>query len=227
MTLVRSNPGNSVGFLADARRLNVAVTRARRHVAIVCDVECCGSDPFIGRLLRHVEDRGDYRSALELEMEAGPVGEDRDTTPRSEPVVVATASALGQVPPLAEGEGGAAGVAVGQAAAATDLVRVMGRVKGGGGGKGRRRPRGELMDSDVLAMVEAFARGGDVGVGNGAGGAGDELILPKVVHARQRLLVHEAAERLGIGHISQGDGEERRLVLTRWSASTEGHGARR
>lgn len=44
----------------------MAVTRAKRHVAVICDAECCGSDAFIARLIQHIEDRGEYRSALEI-----------------------------------------------------------------------------------------------------------------------------------------------------------------
>jgi ATP-dependent RNA/DNA helicase IGHMBP2 len=55
-----------VGFLADARRMNVAVTRARRHVALVCDSETVSKDAFLGRLVAYVEEHGHYESAAEL-----------------------------------------------------------------------------------------------------------------------------------------------------------------
>jgi hypothetical protein len=61
-----SNPSGEVGFLADVRRMNVAVTRARRHVALVCNSETVGQDPFLGLLIEYVQQHGEYESAAEL-----------------------------------------------------------------------------------------------------------------------------------------------------------------
>uniref|UniRef100_A0A7S2E2A3 DNA2/NAM7 helicase-like C-terminal domain-containing protein n=1 Tax=Haptolina brevifila TaxID=156173 RepID=A0A7S2E2A3_9EUKA len=61
LSLVRSNPRKQVGFLSDHRRLNVAVTRARRHVAVVCDPQTVSSDPVIASLLDHVAAQGSWR----------------------------------------------------------------------------------------------------------------------------------------------------------------------
>jgi hypothetical protein len=58
LSLVRSNSRGAVGFLADPRRLNVAVTRARRHLALVCDPTTVGREPLLSSLLEHCEQRG-------------------------------------------------------------------------------------------------------------------------------------------------------------------------
>ena len=65
LSLTRSNPHRVVGFLADERRLNVAVTRARRHVCVVGDSDTVRASPFIAALLDHVATVGDYVSAAE------------------------------------------------------------------------------------------------------------------------------------------------------------------
>ncbi|CAM9856478.1 unnamed protein product [Ectocarpus sp. 4 AP-2014] len=190
LSLVRSNAGKKVGFLADARRLNVAVTRAKRHVAIVCDAECCGSDPFIGRLLRHVEDRGEYRSALELTPETG--GDFAESAAAAAAAAVAAVAAVGRT--------------------------TAGGVAGRKGKKcGEEGEEEKLSDEEVLRRVQEFAEqepthdNDEEEKGDGEG----RLELPPELTARQRALAHETAEWLGLGHVSVGEGPRRVLVLSR------------
>jgi predicted DNA helicase len=58
ISLTRSNDASRVGFLRDVRRLNVALTRARRKLVVVGDSTTVGSEPVYGTFLEYVDQRG-------------------------------------------------------------------------------------------------------------------------------------------------------------------------
>ena len=66
VSLVRSNDRGEVGFLADLRRLNVATTRARRHLTVIGDSATLACDAGLCALVEHLQQHACYRSAFEL-----------------------------------------------------------------------------------------------------------------------------------------------------------------
>jgi superfamily I DNA and/or RNA helicase len=65
ISLVRSNQQGEIGFLGDVRRMNVAITRARRALIMVGDSATLSTDPFYQRLLEYVEVHGGYETVWE------------------------------------------------------------------------------------------------------------------------------------------------------------------
>ncbi|MBA9077324.1 AAA domain-containing protein [Rufibacter quisquiliarum] len=70
ISMVRSNPEGEIGFLADMRRMNVAMTRAKKKMVIVGDSATLGQHAFYQKFLAYAEQIGAYRSAWELISEA-------------------------------------------------------------------------------------------------------------------------------------------------------------
>lgn len=66
ISFVRSNQQGEVGFLADIRRTNVAMTRARKKLIMIGDSATLSAHPFYLGLLEYVQREGFYRSAFEL-----------------------------------------------------------------------------------------------------------------------------------------------------------------
>jgi len=66
ISFVRSNPKSEVGFLADIRRTNVAMTRARKKLIMIGDSATLGSHPFYLQLIEYVQEKGFYKSAFEF-----------------------------------------------------------------------------------------------------------------------------------------------------------------
>jgi len=70
-SMVRSNPKRELGFICDRRRLNVAVSRARRFLCVVADSSTVSCDGTLASLMSYIGQHGVVHSAeqyiLELE----------------------------------------------------------------------------------------------------------------------------------------------------------------
>ncbi len=60
ISLVRSNESNNIGFLRDLRRLNVALTRAKRKLIVIGDSSTIAKNETYQNLLDYIEERGLY-----------------------------------------------------------------------------------------------------------------------------------------------------------------------
>lgn len=65
ISLVRSNMKGEVGFLAETRRMNVALTRARRKLIVIGDSATITAHPFYARLIDYFDTIGAYHSVWE------------------------------------------------------------------------------------------------------------------------------------------------------------------
>lgn len=63
ISLVRSNDENEIGFLKDYRRMNVALTRARKKLIVIGDSATIGGDLFYQEMIQFFELQESYESA--------------------------------------------------------------------------------------------------------------------------------------------------------------------
>jgi superfamily I DNA and/or RNA helicase len=66
ISLVRSNQQGSIGFLTDIRRMNVAMTRARKKLVVVGNSETICQNEFYDKFLDYANKIGVYKSAYEI-----------------------------------------------------------------------------------------------------------------------------------------------------------------
>jgi len=65
ISLVRSNERQEIGFLNDLRRMNVAITRAKKKLVVIGDSSTIGASKFYNSFLEYCEKHGAYRTAWE------------------------------------------------------------------------------------------------------------------------------------------------------------------
>ncbi len=65
ISLVRSNSDNEIGFLKETRRMNVAITRAKRKLVVIGDEVTLNIDPFYQDFIEYVSKNGFHYTLVE------------------------------------------------------------------------------------------------------------------------------------------------------------------
>jgi len=210
LSLVRSSGGSgtggkhgsgSIGFLRDDRRLNVAITRSKRHCCVIGDSETLNTSPFVKDLLEWFMEHGVHRSAMEY---------------MDDCYQWSSSGAAGAVP------GATSGTTTG---AQSHLMKQAERqmqqyLKGSPEGTERtsRKPKTaqppgiskqeeEDRTRELVAAMHKFVDSAE---------AGEELSLSSELSKWDRKVVHEQAEKLGIGHRSEGvEGVDRHIIISK------------
>ncbi|NWW31686.1 SMBP2 protein, partial [Panurus biarmicus] len=207
LSFVRSNRKGEVGFLAEERRINVAVTRARRQVAVVCDSHTVGSRPFLRRLLDHLSQHGLVRSAFEYlddlvpQNYPGEGGAQRQQGPKPPKAQPAPAGKLKAA--AAAGAGSQkSGARSSPSAAGAGNKKPGARSSPGAAGAGRDDSGSKEGGDRFRAMLVAFLVSSEV-----------QLDFPASLNSHERMLVHVLAEEYGLQHLSSGEGRDRYISV--------------
>ncbi|CAJ1056588.1 DNA-binding protein SMUBP-2 [Xyrichtys novacula] len=207
LSLVRSNRKGEVGFLAEDRRINVAVTRARRHIAVVCDTQTVQNHPFLKSLISHMTEFGEVRTAFEYIQDIVPQNHTRD--PRDAKPNV-TSSSSGSTKQKAKQPPPSKAKPEQKSSSDKGSVGTQKRTKSSLTAQEEEEQKLNRR-AEIRAQVEDFLKNSNQ----------SELQFPSSFNSHDRLLVHEIAEELGLKHESKGEGKDRCVTVSRPEEPTQ------
>jgi len=180
ISLVRSNARQEIGFLSDSRRLNVAVTRARKHCVVIGDSSTISSDAVLGSLYEYSFEHGQVRFAEQyMDLDSSAAGCKALLLDASGPCVEPMRMQQREKPNKTT------------ATAASSAAATIGPSRMSDEEKEKRR------ENFRKRIEEAMQEGKPM------------LNFPKGFNACERMLVHEVATSMNLTHESVGEGKKR------------------
>ncbi|XP_043202420.1 DNA-binding protein SMUBP-2-like isoform X2 [Amphibalanus amphitrite] len=210
LSLVRSNKRGEVGFLAEQRRINVAVTRARRQLFVVCDTATVGADPFLRSLIDHMTQLGEVCSAHVYERDIGPATvtpaaprkhESKQKT--KETAKNGNVKATKAKPAAKSGQKSTRPIGVPVKPPALERTEA-----GAQPGAEEEVDQEDTFEDEVRQKLAEFLSSSE-----------SKLAFPATLNSFQRMKVHEVSEELGLIHTSCGEGKQRYMTVERAAAA--------
>ncbi|CAC5372835.1 IGHMBP2 [Mytilus coruscus] len=204
ISLVRSNPKGEVGFLAEKRRINVAITRARRHLMVICDSETVGHDKFLKSLVEYMTCNGEVQTAHQY-IEDGVVNAKLLRPDHlSDLLSVKVTSQKGQ-----KGQG--AKPKQKQKPKQNERPAPRDQLKCHGDNEVSKR----TVERDE-AILKKKTQEYQEHLNKFVTDPRQEIMeFPVSLNSYDRLIIHELSEKLGLAHVSRGIDKERHLVVSK------------
>ncbi|XP_056657155.1 DNA-binding protein SMUBP-2 [Monodelphis domestica] len=194
LSFVRSNRKGEVGFLAEDRRINVAVTRARRHVAIICDSRTVSSDAFLKKLVEYFSLKGEARTAFEYLEDIVPDNYSHEGPQGPSQAAGKPGDPARPGPRPRQDRQKARGARKANRSGPPGQMPAGPGVSDGGQPEGTADPF-RTMIVDFLESSKTL------------------LEFPASLNAHDRMLVHQLAEEHGLKHESVGEGKKRYISV--------------
>lgn len=183
----------------------MAVTRARRHIAVVCDTQTVQNHAFLKSLIDHMTAFGEVRTAFEYIHDIVPQNYTRDhkeTKANASSGSSTKQKVKDQPPSNIKKEHKNASVSSSNENTANDKHKTSGVTA--------LKEEDKNRYTEISEQVELFLK--DLGR--------SELQFPSSYNSHDRLLVHQMAEELGLVHESRGEGKDRCITISRPRNST-------